>query len=268
MFIQKFSSRWLLGLVAILTLSLTFTSFINPIQTDAAGGPTPSLNLIVNRKMWTGSSWGQSNLTNGGNFAEWFCIPNSITLDGELVKGITDYEDGISKAKIKQAEAEITGGSVNIDSRMSGRDCANYQVQTRNWSYPCPGDYTLPATTLTENYDFTTTSTAANCNTDQEVFIQNSNFPDLYYMTTVAAEKEVYAYQFQYLYNFPDAQSVELSEQYRSLTGMEGSYNAVMWTYTLYTYYDDTTGSYIPWENPNKENANGGFLVYGLVNGL
>ena len=45
------------------------------------------------------------------------------------------------------------------------------------------------------------------------------------------------------------------------MTGLDGVYNRVTMTHTYYTFKKD--GAWRPWENPNKDNVYGGWLVYG-----
>jgi hypothetical protein len=74
-----------------------------------------------------------------------------------------------------------------------------------------------------------------------------------------------YIYQYRYEYLFPEDQQATLSEAFRTMTGMDGNYKGVAWLYTYYTYFDPSINDYIPWENPDQENQNNGFLIYPIT---
>jgi hypothetical protein len=217
----------------------------------------PYVQLVVNTKAWNGTAWENSSVTPPatGGWGFWRC--DDTDFYGLKMRGIADYEDGISRRAYAKALEEMEKGK-NLDGSYSGfipvdadtlvdneRSCNEYNVKAYNLVPGCGNVFFAPN------------------NPDQyQVFAHEVGCGN--YGNFQPANNPVYAYQFRYNYDFPFNLREQLSEQYRDLTGLAGSYEGVSWTYTYYTYFDSQTNSYIPWENPNRDNINGGFLIYGL----
>jgi hypothetical protein len=234
----------LLATVAILGLFLSINLY-NDIQVEALSPVEyPNLQLIINNKNWNGTSWIDEGLKPASGWGDWDCNTNSIFNDIQVL-GIADYEDGISRRAIENAKI-ASPDTFNASPFLSSyRNCSEYK--NRAEERICNDPIYNPKDV--DDIDLLVLGYA--------VCDAINLFPNI--------GNPVYAYQYRYNYTFPTNQKEELSEVYRSKTGLDGTYDGVAWTYTYYTYKDSQTNSYIPWQNPNSDNTNNGFLVYGIT---
>jgi hypothetical protein len=230
---------------------------INLLTTTSVQAETttePSLKLIINSKNWNGTSWIDDGINpSNGSWQSWECNPDGL-FNNTKVLGIADYEDGITLQMKRglsqklQTEGEdgenfwLASGLLASDSAEG--ECLIYNRMSGKLEYPLRTTVSRPKKIDDFNY-FYVRPTGSLGPEDETI-----------------TGSDVYAYQYRYNYTFPTDQKEQLSEAYRSKTGLDGTYMGIAWTYTYYTYFDSQTNSYISWENPNKDNVNGGFLIY------
>jgi hypothetical protein len=254
---KKSLSTFLLAIFALLGLVFNFFTALPAVEAEAQGelpAHFEKLQLIVNQRTWNGDSWSNPSFYPTENtWAEWDC--NNSFFNDLYMLGIADYEDGIAR------EAQtILNDSFRTNFYLLGgnRACLDYNKNAGNISSNyCHGnstsEYVLNQPEDVLSY-FPINVPAVECNSVENTFTPANNL--------------VYAYQYRYNYTFPTDQKEQLSEAYRSKTGLDGTYDGIAWTYTYYTYFDSRTNSYISWENPNKGNANGGFLIHGMTEAM
>ncbi len=187
--------------------------------------------------------WGKGKVSGDKNYADYTCSGNG-TFSGQGVLGIDDYKDGISlknlkeypeTSKIKDEYSKLKMSCANMNEKagnIGGCDYTPLNLQTFN-------DSKRPKTTM--------------CGIPAQGVKQGETF--------VPTNTPVFAYQFRYNKSF-GSEIEKNSNLYREMTGIEGNYDGVGMTYTYYTYQKD--GKWTTWENPNKDNKYGGWLVYGL----
>ena len=263
---NTFKSKSLI--LAFMLFTLVFSSFataLNPFPVLAQpfngipsipdGSPDfPKINLIEKHYNYNPSigGWEIDTTKSTDSFQEKYCSD----LYSQGIKGISDYGDGISNNVIRAIESDPvmsadTSFQVGINSiSYYYRDCFMQNQNAKNF----PSEY---ATTLPGS---------PKNNTDYNAFRITSQDTPYSESLFTPANNPVYAYYFQYKYDFPANQKTQLSNSYRSLTGLDRDYDGVVWTYTYYTYKDTQTNQYKTWVNPNVDNSNGGWLIYGIEN--
>ena len=151
--------------------------------------------------------------------------------------------------------AFIPMGSVDTEAN-SGTSLAKLAINTRSWNGSSwASDARYPSSNY-GNWDCSS-STFEGVSTQGVEGCAN-------YANVTSANNPLYAYQYRYTYTFPQNRKDDLSNLYRSSTGLNGTYDGIVWTYTYYSYLDTQSNSYIQWENPNSGNSNNGFLIYGI----
>ncbi len=253
--------------LALLSLILSFLSLGLADLNVLAVTTNLSPEIILKQKSFNyeGGKWQETNET------KW-TKEQCQNLYGKGVKGIADYEDGISKNVIKRIKSDPkTSSDVSFDEGIksipfSYRDCLIQNENAKNV------DGELDPTISSPKHD-----------ADLYAFYKKpaSKNPKTSF---TPANNPVFAYQFQYNYQFPSDKKTQLSDTYRSKTGLEGDYEGVLWTYTYFTYKEVketmlctadlptsfcqnsiTLGDYKPWTNPNQDNSNRGWLIYGIA---
>jgi hypothetical protein len=166
---------------------------------------------------------------------------NTQRCDQLTLKGISDYNDGISRQALQKYVSE---GNTAPNLASNYRNCIKQNIQAKNIQCSDFAQVFSPKS----NNDSSSFLVAKNCLTT----------------TLNQTAVPVYTYQFEYKYDFPADQKARLSNLYRPLTGIQGEYSGVVWTYTFYSYLDVATNRMTPWSNPEIDNANKGWLVYGV----
>jgi hypothetical protein len=204
---------------------------------------SPKIKLIQKNYNYNFSAkrWEIDNTKSTTSYQE----KNCSDLYSQGIKGIADYEDGISKNTYANYPTE-TRAQVKSLYNSKNRACAYFNEMAENYM-PC--DYTRNAVETYASYQM---NKAAVCSAPIKENFTPANNP-------------VYSYHLQYKYDFPVNQKTQLSNSYRSLTGLEGDYDGVVWAYTYYTYKDTQTNQYKTWANPNVDNNNSGWLMYGML---
>jgi hypothetical protein len=252
--------------LSFLSISVSFLSFspvLTQAQSSAPQNPdlpqlpisNPKIKLITltcnDKSCNSGDSldWSKATISNKKNYTDYSCIKNG-KFAGQIVKGIDDYSDGISLNNFKTyPNASIATIPVTPYDKIKSeydklRMACQYENQMagNNFKYGCSTDAVLSV----PKYD--------------EVRPEICTDPGIG-NSSKSANNTVYAYQFRYNLKFSESEKVDKSNLYRSVTGLDGVYDGVSMTYTYYSYNKD--GKFKNWENPNKSNANGGWLIYG-----
>lgn len=115
--------------LTITTLLLsTFSVFSIPNSPKVQAGAGNVLNLIVNSKTSTdGTNWTNQQNSNGGNYQQFMCDSEQFNLpmtpnNSPKIKGISDYEDGLTK---KNIQLKPNTGFVG-----TFRDCGDYNSKS------------------------------------------------------------------------------------------------------------------------------------------
>ena len=218
----------------------------DPTSPNPILGDSPKIKIIQKNYNYNFSTrrWGIDNQKSTTSYQEKICSG----LYSQGIKGISDYKDGISIAAYNKAKNTSNFMAISeSDLDINLRNCNNFNVKAGNLVPGCGNTYY----NAKNNQDYTVFEYEVGC----------GNYTDF-----TPANNSVFAYYFKFNYEFPANQKTELSNTYRSKTGLEGDYNGVVWTYTYYTYKDLTTNQYKPWINPNTDNSNSGWLMYGIEN--
>jgi len=196
--------------------------------------------------------WSKGKISNDKNYSDYTCSGNK-NFFGQNVIGIDDYKDGIMKKFTKNNPDNLEYLQTR-DNRPQFRNCDYYQQVARIAPYLKTSCNGIPMESV---------------KTGEEKLprLQEGQFPPVGMCSTPVQKNEnpnqtpVFAYQFRYNKSF-GSEVEKNSNLYRDMTGMEGNYDGVGMTYTYYTYQKD--GQWTTWENPNKDNIYGGWLVYGV----
>ena len=204
---------------------------------------------------WKKAKISKTDAAGKAAYLDYTCSKNG-SFAGQTVLGIDDYSDGISLKNLKTyPDASITGQS---PYDVVKKEYSNYRMSCQHvnemagnnpiygcrsnlsiLSLPTYGEYTAPRPTVCVDPGIKPTPT---------------NTP-------------VYAYQYRYNVKFSESEKAAKSNLYRSMTGLDGVYDGVSMTYAYYTYRQPN-GQFKLFENPNKDNANRGWLVYGNRNNI
>jgi hypothetical protein len=212
----------------------------------------PKINLMEKHYNYNFSTrnWEIDNGKSTTSFQEKDCS----VLYSQGIKGIADYGDGISNNVIRAIESDPvmsadTSFQVGINSiSYYYRDCFMQNQNAKNFQL----EY---ATTLPGS---------PKNNTDYNAFritSQDTPYSESFF---TPANNPVFAYHFQYNVDFPEDYKSWYSDHYRDLTGLDRDYDGVAYSYTYYTYMDPQTNQYKTWANPNEDNSNSGWLIYGV----
>lgn len=184
--------------------------------------------------------WSKAKISNDKKYTDYTCTGKG-NFFGQNIIGIDDYKDGISVKNLKTYSNLTQVQEKYSKLRMS---CEHMNLKAGNIiNSGC--NSVLPITSVP-----TSDQVAPTVCVDPGT---STNAPK--------TESPVFAYQFRYNKSF--GSDVEKnSNLYRDMTGMDGNYDGVGMTYTYYTYQKD--GKWTTWENPNKDNKYGGWLVYGI----
>ena len=237
-------------------------SSIAQSQNSPQNTTDPKIKLITvtcdQQTCGTNTDWKKATISNNKTFRDYICSLHG-SFAGQIVLGIDDYNDGLSlnvKKKINSAsfrEPLLTHQKTYYDfgvteSTRLRRDCLTQNIFAGNINRPVVLGNTTGISSPSNNIDV---------RAFYDEPINNAPAPGRF----TAKNIPVYAYQLRYNIRFAESEKVAKSDLYRSMTGLEGVYNGVSMTQTYYTYQQN--GKFKTWENPNKSNANRGWLVYG-----
>lgn len=241
--------------LSIIAISSSIFSTTAMAQQNTASDPSvvlppslqtePKINLKVASTVMENGKWtGKFDYSNNNNWEnDVKCNTLSSRFNG--MSGMADYNDGISLEKFR------TYPNVNeikslYNSRYLG-SCENLNQKVGNVDV-C--DYTL----LTpETFEESKRPRIAMCSVPtKEAFSSQEITPK---------NTPVFAYQYRYEIKFDAQNKTQMSNDYRGMTGTDGDYDGVTFAYTYYTFREN--GQWKTWENPNKDNKWGGWLIYG-----
>jgi hypothetical protein len=261
MFLSNFSK-----VLTVLTVSAVALGSISPVaqaQNSSQGTSDPKIKLITvtcdQQTCGTNTDWSKAIISNNKTFTDYTCSLHG-SFAGQIVLGVDDYNDGFSvnvRKKINSPsfrEPLLTNQKTYYDfgvaeSTRLRRDCLTQNIFAGNVNGPAVLGNTTGISSPSNNMDV---------RAFYDEPINNAPVPGRF----TAKNIPVYAYQFRYNIRFSESEKVAKSDLYRSMTGLEGVYSGVSMTQTYYTYKMEN-GKFKTWENPNKSNANRGWLVYG-----
>lgn len=271
----------ILACAALSVLSLSSLAS-NRVSVEAVAGELiePKINLVVvTRTSNDNQNWSDPVISNGGAFDEWTCTSDQA-FGGDRVYGIADFEDGFFRNAYKEAmnQGIIPAGLLPADLTDAqirnyigaARNCLAVNIEAGNvQGNLCGGNPLDLILNPLRNGDYTEfanmTTKVAGCLLEG-VDLSNPSLP------ASGEQKPVYSYQYKYVYNFPAAERTDESERFRSLTGLEGDYDGVVYSYTYYTYEncqntENGCGIFTDWYNPVESNDWSGWLVHGIYSG-
>jgi hypothetical protein len=217
----------------------------------------PKINLIQNSFVYNAATNQWQNKAQSQTWQEKACSD----LYSQGIKGIADYQDGVSMEKYK-TYPDPALAKANYANRQ--RYCGDFYQKAGNIGWYCisEGEETAVST--------------------YQQSLQPKPVCGMPVNPLKPMDNPVYAYQYTYQYDFPENLKSTYSEGYRKMTGMEGDYDGIMWTYTFYTHREvkpvttcttsipescSTTyelGAFKPWENPTANTEGKGWLIYGV----